>query len=157
MKALEVMRVHVNTIMPDALLPDVIDRMDLYQLVLLTVVDDEGRPLGVVTESDIEEALLLPCISSNDEVPGHSSLSDNTALTEGIYRARQQSVASMMSSPAVCVDEHTDVLVAAQMMTEHGFSRLPVTSGGILVGTLSRIDIYQGLLETTDRIADDRP
>ena len=146
MKVLELMRVHVNKIGPDATLSDAIDMMDLYQAIVLPVVDSEGYPLGVVTESDIEDALLIPFETAATALPSPSRDADVAQVVE---QARQIRIASIMSSPAVCVDEQTDVLEAASLMLAHGIKRLPVTSAGRVIGIIGRIDICQGVFELT--------
>lgn len=145
MKVLELMRVHVNKIGPDATLPDAIDIMDLYQVVTVPVVDAEGRPLGVVTESDIEDALLIPYEAVASALPSPTRDAD---LQHLIDRAKKTTIAEVMSSPAICVDEQTDVLEAASLMLSHGYKRVPVTSGGRVIGTVGRIDICQGVLQS---------
>ncbi len=147
MKVLELMRVHVNKIGPDATLPDAIDMMDLYQVISLPVTDAEGYPLGVVTESDIEDALLIPFEAAASALPSPTRDANIARVTE---QARQIRMSEIMSSPAVCVDEHTDVVEAASLMLTHGFKRLPVVSAGKVVGTVGRIDICQGILEPMD-------
>jgi len=147
MKVLELMRVHVNKIGPDAALPDVIDIMDLYQVVTVPVVDADGFPLGVVTESNIEDALLVPFDAAASALPSNSRQADLARL---LKNARETKVSAIMSSPAVCVDEEMDALEAASLMLSHGITRLPVTSQGRVVGMIGRIDICQGLL-TADR------
>lgn len=145
MKVLELMRVHVNKIGPDATLPDAVDIMDLYQVVTVPVVDAEGRPLGVITESDVEDALLIPYEAAASALPSPTREADLAHLIE---RAKLTTIAEIMSSPAVCVDEETDVLEAASLMLSRGFKRLPVTSAGKVVGTIGRTDICQGVLES---------
>jgi CBS domain-containing protein len=144
MKVLELMRVHVNTIGPDATLPDAIDIMDLYQVVTVPVVDADGAPLGVVTESDVEDALLIPFEAAASALPSATREADISHLVE---RARTTRIADVMSAPAVCVDEETDVIEAASLILSHGFKRLPVTSGGRVIGTIGRIDICQGVMD----------
>lgn len=144
MRVLELMRVHVNKIGPDATLPDVIDIMDLYQVVIVPVVDAEGYPLGVVTESDVEDALLIPFEATASTL---SSPDRDAGLADLVEQARHTLISAVMSAPAVCVDEETDVIEAASLMLSHGLKRLPVTSGGRVIGTIGRIDVCQGVME----------
>ena len=145
MKVLELMRVHVNKIGPEATLPDAIDMMDLYQVITLPVVDAEGYPLGVVTESDIEDVLLIPFEAAASALPSQMREADLAQLKE---QARNTRVADIMSTPCICTDEQADVLEAASIMLSHGFKRLPVISGGKVIGSIGRIDICQGILES---------
>lgn len=128
MKAMEVMRAHVVTILATATLAEAVDVMDLYQVSALPVLDSEDRLAGVVTEHDVV-GWLLP------EAPGRP-------VDAGAVR-----VSDMMTAPAVAVDEGADVMDAVRLMLGRRIKRVPVTSGGRLVGMISRIDVCQAILE----------
>jgi len=51
---------------------------------------------------------------------------------------------------AVLFDVADSVAHAAQLMTEHGFSQVPVTSGGRIVGAISEQRIYSELVKNPD-------
>ncbi len=139
MRVIELMKSHVVKTTPDATLRDVVDLMDLYQVSGLPVVDASDRPVGIVTEYDVIEALLKPFTG----VPtgGDAELA---ALVESV---RTRLVSEAMKTPVVSIDESADVLEAASAMLRHRIKRLPVTSEGRLVGVIGRIDICQAILE----------
>jgi len=139
MKVLELMKVHVIKAGEDATLGDAVDMMDLYQITTLPIVDGEDRPIGVISESDIVQAVLPPFLESTGKRSGVESAS---RLPD-----RGASIAESMSGPIIAIDEGADVLEAAQIMLDRDFKRLPVTSAGRLVGTIGRIDICQAILE----------
>ena len=146
MEVQELMRVHVNSITPDAALPDAVDMMDLYQVVIIPVVDEESRPIGVVSESDIEEALLIPFnAGASDSRATAAERAERMRLSA--RAAREIRIREIMSVPPVTVDEHTDVLEAASMLQTRGLKRIPVTSDGRLIGTIGRIEVSQAILE----------
>jgi CBS domain-containing protein len=144
MKVLELMKTHVIKTSPEATMRDAVDMMDLYQISGLPVVDAEGQLVGVVTEYDVIQALLPHFTEAALSTAGDSSMEDFRTLVE---RVRNKPVADAMTSPAVAVDENTDVLEAASLMLTRRIKRLPVTSEGRLIGIISRIDICQAILE----------
>ncbi len=135
MKILELMKTHVIKTAPDATMRDVVDMLDLYQLTTLPVVDAEDRLVGVITEHDVAGRLI----------PAYQQAGDD--LTETVNRQGDQTVSAMMTQPALSVDENDDVAKALSLITAHGVKRIPVTSEGKLIGTISRVDICQAILE----------
>jgi CBS domain-containing protein len=144
MRVLELMHTHVVTVQPEDTLRDAVDKMDLYQVSGLPVVDDEGHLVGVITEHDIiRELLPQPGEASTEE----SYRSEWQDLPTRAARVRGMLVKQAMTSNVIAVDENTDVLEAAAIMLQKKVKRLPVTAEGKLVGIISRIDICQAVLE----------
>lgn len=138
MKALELLRAHINKIPPDATMREMVDMLDLYQVLLLPVVDEDDQLVGAVYEDLVLQSVLGSGASELRDQPSREHARD-VALT---IRARD-----IMMAPPVAVDEHEDALDALIKMQDSGLTRLPVTSKGRVVGTISRVDICQALLE----------
>jgi CBS domain-containing protein len=143
MKVFELMKTHVVKTTPEATLRDAVDMMDLYQVSGLPVVNAQDELVGVVSEYDVIHALLPEYVRLGEG----ARTGPREDLATLIARVRETPVAQAMSSPAVAIDENTDVLDAVAIMLERRFKRLPVTSEGKLVGVISRIDICQAVLE----------
>lgn len=144
MRVLELMHTHVVTVQPDDTLRDAVDKMDLYQVSGLPVVDDEGHLLGVITEHDIiRELLPHPGESQSEE----SYRADWNDLPTRAARVRGMKVQQAMTRNVISVDENAEVLEAASIMLQKKIKCLPVTANGKLVGIISRIDICQAVLE----------
>jgi CBS domain-containing protein len=137
MKILELMKTHVIKTAPEATMRDVVDMLDLYQLTTLPVVDGEERLLGVITEHDIATRLI----------PAFVEAAASDKMASAVDQIGAQTVAEMMTTPAISVDENDDVAKAVSLMTASGVKRIPVTSDGKLIGTISRVDICQAILE----------
>lgn len=123
---------------------DMVDMMDLYQITVLPVVDEEQRLLGVVTENDVSSKVIPGYLEALSQGDGRPLISQDAAL---IDRLGEISAKDLMISPAASVDENEDVRRATELMMKEKLTRLPVTSEGRLIGTISRIDICQALLE----------
>ncbi|MCL6473458.1 MAG: CBS domain-containing protein [Firmicutes bacterium] len=144
MRVLELMHTHVVTVQPEDTLRDAVDKMDLYQVSGLPVVDDEGHLVGVITEHDIIRELLPQPDKATTEESYRTEWQD---LPTRAARVRGMQVKQAMTSNVIAVDENTDVLEAAAIMLQKKVKRLPVTAEGKLVGIISRIDICQAVLE----------
>jgi CBS domain-containing protein len=138
MNAQELLRAHVNKIPPDATMRDMVDMLDLYQTLLLPVVDDDDQLLGAVYEEQVLQVTFGE---------GADALRDAATRARVQERAHEVRARDIMLTPPAAADEHDDVVDVLARMSESGFTRLPVTSGGRVIGTISRVDICQALLE----------
>ncbi|MEU3479651.1 CBS domain-containing protein [Streptomyces sp. NPDC033754] len=92
--------------------------LDEYGITAVPVVDDENRPVGVVSEADL--------------LRRHTA-KDGPSTAE-----------AMMSSPVVTARPSWTAVEAARLMERHRVKRLPVVdSEGRLIGVLSRSDLLQ--------------
>lgn len=140
MKVMEYMNTHVTTVLPTATLRDVVDKMDLYQVDTLPVVDEEGNLVGIVSEYDVAAILL----------PTKGSQTPSVSLAELSRLAREKigwQVAQVMIPQVVTVEVQEDLAAALQTMLEHRLKCLPVTDHGKLVGLITRIDLCQAILD----------
>lgn len=93
------------------------------------IVQDDGRPVGIITERDLVGKVLAKGLDPKD-----------THLRE------------LMSSPLLTVPPTMDVLEAAHVMALHHIRRLPVLNGAKLLGVVSERDILEvspDLIEVT--------
>ncbi|TQV81157.1 CBS domain-containing protein [Exilibacterium tricleocarpae] len=120
MKIQETMVSNVSTCHADAPLDQVALMMWNHDCGCIPVVDDEHRPLGVVTDRDIAMGAAL----------GHKPLWDMKA---GDITA---------AKPVYTCRETDDLSTALELMQEYKVRRLPVTNGdGTITGIVSMGDI----------------
>ncbi|MEW1699157.1 MULTISPECIES: CBS domain-containing protein [unclassified Streptomyces] len=92
--------------------------LDEYGITAVPVVDDENRPVGVVSEADL--------------------------LRRHTTKSGPSTAEAMMSSPAVTARPSWTAVEAARLMERHRVKRLPVVDAdGLLIGVLSRSDLLQ--------------
>ncbi len=84
----------------------------------LPVVDERGQVLGIVTESDLLDALLA-----------------ETPVETRIH--------VVMTSPVVMVDEFTPADVVARLLRTHRVHHLPVTRQGAVVGIITPQEVIR--------------
>ncbi len=99
----------------------------------LPVVDERGKLIGIVTQTD-----LL-----------HASPSTATTLSvfEMSYLLANLHVREVMSSPVVTVSEEAPLEEAARLMVEKKIGCLPVMRDGDLVGMITETDIFETFVE----------
>ncbi|MFF4507389.1 CBS domain-containing protein [Streptomyces sp. NPDC001401] len=120
-----------------------------YDITAVPVVDDDERPVGVVSEADLlrkeaaqlDPAGLLPVLHPKP-----------TARA----KAEASTAEGLMNSPAVTARPQWTVVEAAQVMERHGVKRLPVVDeAGRLVGVISRADLLRVFLRRDQAIREE--
>ncbi len=139
----QVMTRHVVTVHPDTPLPQAWERMMQAGVKALPVVDADRHVLGMLTTDDLFRPLEEAPPLSWTEHLGADLLSErlqalaNTSLT----------VAQVMSTPAVVVQEDASLGDAAALLVTEDVKRLPVVdSRSRLVGVLARVDVLRQAL-----------
>jgi CBS-domain-containing membrane protein len=136
----EVMTRAVMTLPPEMPLSDAWQKMLDTLLKALPVVDKNGSVVGLLTDGDLlERAGLQQRLSVAKQL-------DAAFLKDEMERLRStaQTVADVMSKPAITVRAKDSIGVAASRMARAGVKRLPVVDeNNRLVGVLSRVDILR--------------
>jgi CBS domain-containing protein len=132
MKVAELMKTEVKTIASDALLADAIAVMLDANLSALPVLDQDRRPVGMVTLRDILATSL-----------GREGRGD------GLRGPGLIEVAEVMSPWPPWVDPDTSVSDAAKMMSYLDLKRVFVVDRSTVVGVFSQTDVVDALATTT--------
>jgi acetoin utilization protein AcuB len=101
----------------------------------LPIVDNNGRPLGIVTTGGMLRAMPSPMTTLN--VYEIASLLDNVTMR------------SIMVSPVLAVDESCSTTNAANFMLQNKIDSLLVMRDGALVGIITAADIFRTFVEIT--------
>lgn len=110
----------------------------------LPVVDAQGRPLGVVSESDFR--------FSDDATRKRQREAWVQILSGGQVMAKDYldtlereagSVRQIMATPAICVEAAAGIEEAAALMSRHRIKRLPVLRDGKVAGVVTRADLLR--------------
>ncbi|MFH9011046.1 CBS domain-containing protein [Streptomyces sp. NPDC017943] len=115
-----------------------------YDITAVPVVDEQNRPVGVVSEAD-----LLYKMWGGQE--------DDDADGEGGFprtaKARATDAAGLMTAPALSAREDCSVVDAARLMARHRVKRLLVVDDdGRLIGVVSRSDLLRVFLRADQAI-----
>ena len=138
-----------ETVTPDTSVEEVIAVMRDNELPGVPVVNDGGRCVGIVTETD----LVLPDDDGDLHLPHYVNIFGGTVFIEPLKRfegklrkAFASTAADMMSEDPTTVSPDTTVDEAAGIIHETGHNRLPVVEHGRLVGVVTRVDVLGGLV-----------
>jgi len=139
----DVMTREVISVRKNAEYKDILQVMRREQFSAFPVLDDRDRVVGVVSEDDL---LVKEAYSDAGRPPGFLASRGDRA------RAAALTAAELMTRPAITIAPEASVAEAARTMHAEHIKRLPVvTTGGRLVGIVSRSDI----LRVYDRPDDD--
>jgi CBS domain-containing protein len=134
------------TVAPDADFKQIERLLAQHHVGGLPVVDAEGRPLGVVSETDLvlktEAALGAPA-----------------AIGARARRQRSKAAATtaqgLMTAPPISVEPGKRLAAAARLMRQHAVNQLLVVGEGRLLGVVSRGDLLKSFLRADEDIRDD--
>lgn len=130
-----VMNHHVQTISPDASVVDGANGLYDHDIGSLVIREDnEDRPVGIVTKSDI-----------------------NMVVAEG-KTPTEVSVKEIMNTPITCISTTDTIQTAAELMRDHSIKKLPVMNKEEeLVGMLTASDLTYYLPTFGNKIHSHRP
>jgi CBS domain-containing protein len=151
----DLMSYDVVTASPEMTLKDV-DQLFTSQAISGAPVLDDGRVVGVISQSDVIRVLYEQQLATADvsqfllspfpiALPTLAEISRSRA--EIADRMVSMTVAKAMTSVPVSVSPSDDVSTAARIMCEQRIHRVLVTDDGALVGILSSLDLIALLIE----------
>ena len=116
------------------------------------IVDDQRRPVGIVTEGDAIRRVLA------EEAPGgpylRSILASPEAAIEYVHEAERAhgrtAAAVMTAAPLQTVAPTDSLLHVAQQFSSRGVRQFPVVDGDRLVGLITRRDVVREILAQHD-------
>lgn len=134
---------------PDTGVEEVIRLLRDNELPGVPVVNEGGRCVGMITETD----LVLPDDDGDLHLPHYVNVFGGTVFIEPLKRfegrlrkAFASNAGDMMTKDPVTVSPDTSVDEAAGIIHDTGHNRLPVVEHGRLVGVVTRVDVLGGLL-----------
>ncbi len=121
----EVLHAHIPWLTRESTVRDAVDKMDIYQFPALVVVDEDMRPVSVVTEGD-----LCRVVAKRDSL---TSMATDPAY---IYGSQEPTTATA----------DTEIGEAFHRMLSSGLTILPVMDDERMVGIVLRVDLMQAML-----------
>lgn len=144
MKARDIMNRKVVAASPDTSRRAVAELLVKNGISALPVVDENGAPIGMISEGD-----LMPRDESEREARRDwwlKALSEGEELSpEFIHylEFQDRSAREMMVSPVITVDENAEAVEIAELLSAKKIKRVPVMSNGRLAGIVSRADLVR--------------
>ena len=113
----------VHTILPDRTIKEAVSLLSRHNIGALVVIDDMGRPIGILSERDIV----------------HAAARADTILA--------QKVSSVMTEHIITGTPHDDIRSVERTMTDKHIRHIPVMDQGQLIGIVSIGDVVKAQLE----------
>lgn len=120
------MTTHVATVREDVPVGELCDLLQAAHVNGLPVLSDDGQLVGIVTEEDV----LYGTMGGVDDRDGSP------------LRVRD-----IMTSPAVCATEDTDVVELCRLMWGMRIHRIPIVVAGRVTGMVSSLDLVRAVAE----------
>jgi len=141
MKVEDVMTRSVVTVHEDAPFHEIVEKLLAHDISGMPVVDDHGRVIGVVSESDLLAKEAFPRGHGRSPL---AKLFVGTAEDE-VQRdkALGLTASEIMTSRVVKTDPDEGLPAAARRMLEEGVKRMPVIRSGRLLGIITRHDVLR--------------
>ena len=136
------------TVGPDAPLEDVLAVLREHELTGVPVVNEGGRCVGIITDSDLvlsEEGRDLHLPHFVELFGGVIFLERLGHFEERLRKAVAATARDLMTPDPVTIDADREIRDAARLIVDSGHNRLPVTEHGRLVGVVTRVDVLDAL------------
>ena len=136
------------TVGPDADVQTVVGLLKEHELHGVPVVNEGGRCIGIITESD----LVLTGDDGDLHLPHYIELFGGIVFLESMDRYEERlrkavaaTAEDRMTADPVTIDANASVTEAARLISRSKHNRLPVVEHGRLVGIVTRIDVLDAL------------
>ncbi len=142
-RALDIMTTLVFSVRKETPLTEVAELMARENISGVPVIDENGKPAGIISEKD-----FLAHMGAGDKSHFMSVVAE-CLRGKGCVAIpiRSQKAEDIMTAPAVTVGEDTPAIEIASIFAEKNINRVPVTGReGKLTGIVSRADIVRASL-----------
>ena len=119
----------------------------------IPVVNEGGRCVGIITESD----LVLTDENDDFHMPHYFQLFGGVVFLESVShweeRVRKAFAATaedMMTADPITIEPTATVREAAKLIARRKHNRLPVIEHGRLVGVVTRVDVLDALMSSDE-------
>lgn len=142
MHAADIMTRNVITVGPKTEVREIVDMMIKNRISALPVVDEGGRVVGMVSEGD-----LMRRVENNTERRDSwwlAALFSARNDADTYVKSHGRRAEDVMTRNLISISEDTPLYKIAQTLEKNHIKRVPVISGGKLVGIVSRSNLLQG-------------
>src|SRR3712207_6762220 len=136
------------TVRPEDDVETVLRLLRRHELPGVPVINEGGRCVGIVTESD----LVLSDEQGDLHLPHYIELFGGVIYLEPLQRFEERlrkafasKVRDMMTEDPVTIDADAAIEDAARVIATRKHNRLPVVEHGRLVGVVTRVDVLDAL------------
>jgi CBS domain-containing protein len=146
--AADIMTKEIHTVHPDTEITALAKKFVEYNVNAMPVVDDAGKLVGMVTQTDLVEQdkpLHIPTVISLFDWVIY--LESPKKFTEEVRKVTARRVAEICGRDVVTCAPEDSVPTIANLMVDNKIHLVPVLSDGRMVGVVSRLDIIRSMSE----------
>jgi CBS domain-containing protein len=147
MQAKDIMTRDVVTVPPSASVREAAKLMTERRLSGLPVVTSDGRPVGMLTASDLLHRVETGTERRQSWFSGFFTNPDEMARQYA--KAHGLKAHEVMSRHVITVRDDASLSEVAEVLDRNGLKRVPVVRDGVLVGIISRSDLVRVLSQTS--------
>ncbi len=143
-KVRDVMTPSPKKVMASTPIKEIIQLLSYSHFYSVPVVDQKGRPIGIITETDLITRANLPLRV------GLLSGAEWAHIDPALESIAYKNAGDIMTQPVISIGADELVTNAVDRMLEKGLKRLPVVNEtGELVGVLARFDVFRTITEAS--------
>jgi len=147
LKVKDIMTRKLITVSPETEITQAAKLMLENRLNGLPVVDEAGRLVGILCQSDlISQQKTMPMPSLFTFLDGYIPLASKKQIEKQARKIAAITVAQAMTPEPVVVAPETGIQAVAALMVDKNFHTLPVVENGKLVGIVGKEDVLRTLL-----------
>jgi CBS domain-containing protein len=144
--ARDIMTTEVLTVSPETSIADLSKTLENRQIGGVPVVDQDGRLVGVITQSDlVERARELEMPPAINILDLHIYLQIPSHLIQRVEKMLGTTVGDCMTSNPVTVAPDTPVSQIAALMAKQKVHTIPVLKAGKIVGVIGKMDLVRAM------------
>ncbi len=151
LKVKDIMTKDVITVTPDTEVVKAAKILLEKRINGLPVVDDSGKLVGILCQSDlIAQQKSIPIPSLFTLLDGFMPLTIMKRIDKEVEKIAAIRVEQAMTPKPVTVDPNADIEDVARLMVDKNYHTLPVLDGGKVVGIVGKEDILKTLLSEVE-------
>jgi CBS domain-containing protein len=149
MRVADIMTSDVVTVRPETNVREVARILLDRGISAVPVVDDDGRPLGIVSEGDLVRRTELGTGTRRSWWLDLFGDPDERAVR--FAREHGRTAEQVMSRELITTTEDASLAEVARLLEKHRIKRVPVLRDGRIVGILSRANILRGFASLEEK------
>ena len=143
MNAADIMTTEVISVSPTTTVMDIAKLLLQHGISAVPVVDDRGRPIGVVSEGDL---MRREETGTAGRAPWWlRAITSNVDSAKEFTKMHGLTARDVMTREVVQVSEDAPLGEIAMLLEKHGIKRVPVVRDGKMVGIVSRANLLRAL------------
>jgi CBS-domain-containing membrane protein len=145
--AADVMTRDVITVKKETTIRELAEHFAQHRISSAPVVDDSGKMIGIVTETDLieqDKSLHIPTVISLFDWVFY--LESDRKFEKELKKMTGQTVGDIFTEDVLSVEPTTPVSDVADLISSKKVNSVPVVEGGRLVGIVARIDLIRSMI-----------